>query len=156
VSKHTLKISKYDTHGHEILLDGTDIANGIDGLTITMRAGHPASVELSMPIVDVTELQDPETRILIPDATRDVLLALGWTPPADPDAEDTSDLHITEYLTVHHYRRDKGDMAWLYRCWGDAGCDGFLSLDWTTRDTAEREARQHLAGHPATAQIKES
>lgn len=87
---HSLKISKLDgRYGHEVLLDGADIANGIDGLTITMRAGQPASVELSMPIIDVTELQDPEARFHISDATRALLVALGWTAPDErPGPED--------------------------------------------------------------------
>lgn len=83
MSKHTLNIRKLDTYGHEVILDGADIANGIDGLTITMHAGQPTSVELSIPIIDVTEVQDAETRILVPDATRDALIALGWTPPTE-------------------------------------------------------------------------
>ncbi|SEO83287.1 hypothetical protein [Actinacidiphila rubida] len=87
--KHTLAIRKYDTYGHEVILDGTNIANGIDGLTITMRAGQPSKVEVSMPIVDVTELQDPEPRILVTDATRAALLALGWTAPAEPGEKPT-------------------------------------------------------------------
>jgi hypothetical protein len=155
-TKHTIEISKIDPYGHRVLLDGTDIANSINGLTITMRAGLPASVELSLPIIDVTEIQDAEARILIPDATRDTLTALGWTPPASTGDEPTGDLEITPFLVVHRYRRDKGDWAWLYRCWGDAGCDGFLSLDWSARDTAQREAHAHLDGHPATATTKEA
>jgi hypothetical protein len=154
-TKHTIEISKLDAYGHRILLDGTDIANGISGLTITMCAGQPASIELTFPIIDVTELHDPEARILIPDTTRDTLTALGWTAPASPGDEPTEDLDITPFLVVHRYRRDQGGWAWLYRCWGDAGCDGFLSLDWSARDTAEREAHAHLDGHPAAASIKE-
>lgn len=72
------------------------------------------------------------------------------------EPEPTGDLDITPYLVVHRYRTDRGDWAWLYRCWGNGGCDGFLSLDWSTRASAERQAREHLAEkHPAAAPIEE-
>lgn len=91
------------------------------------------------------------------DGTLTLRLVHDWRPGQkdDPHGEPTGDLDVTPFLVVHRYRRDQGDHAWLYRCWGDGGCDGFLSLDWSSRDTAEREARAHLAGHPADATVKE-
>lgn len=94
------------------------------------------------------------------DCTLTLRLVHDWrpgqkdAPNANPQTEDTSDLDITPFLVVHHYRRDNGDHAWLYRCWGDGDCDGFLSLDWSTRASAEQQAREHLAGHPAVAAMK--
>lgn len=150
-TKHSLKISKFDGYGHEVLLDGTDIANGIDGLTITMHAGRPTSVELSMPIVDITELQDPEARFHISDATRALLIHLGWTAPGTP--EPTDDLQLTPYLVVHRYRNDHGEWAWSWSCEGEGACEGHLSLDFTNRRHAEANARTHVkAEHPAPAE----
>lgn len=77
---------KAGVYGAQVLLDGTDIANGIDGLTVTMHAGQPANVELSIPIVDITEIQDTEARVYISPASREALTALGWTPPVGEDA----------------------------------------------------------------------
>jgi hypothetical protein len=146
-TKHTIEISKIDPYGHRVLLDGTDIANSINGLTITMRAGLPASVELSLPIIDVTEIQDAEARILIPDTTRDTLTALGWTPPADelaPDTEPAPD-PLPPYIDIKAYRTDDGRNAWVFRCWGDGDCDGELHLDLDNQPYAQHKARRHIA-----------
>jgi hypothetical protein len=69
------------------------------------------------------------------------------TPPADPD--DT--------LVVDRYRTDRGDHAWCFRCWGTDTCDGALSLDHSSRESAERARDRHVAEEhtqPATP-IKE-
>jgi hypothetical protein len=94
-----------------------------------------------------------ETHLVVSDATRNALIALGWTPPAEPEPEPTNDpINITPYLVVQRYRQDHGGHAWAMRCWGDGTCDGHLALDLDNRAYAERKARAHLATeHPAEA-----
>ncbi|MEE4546475.1 hypothetical protein V2S66_31485 [Streptomyces sp. V4-01] len=142
--------------GSTVTLDGHDISGALTGLTFAIEVNKPTTATLDLRLYDVTEIQDVEARVLVPDGTRDALIALGWAPPAEPTEVPTADLDVTEFLVVHRYRRDQGGHAWLFRCWGDGGCDGFLSLDWSTRASAERQAREHLAGHPATAPTKTS
>lgn len=74
--------------GSTVHLDGHDIGSALTGLTLTLSAGQAPTATLDLAIHNVTELQDSETRILIPDATRDALIALGWTPPADEPKKD--------------------------------------------------------------------
>jgi hypothetical protein len=52
---------------------------------------------------------------------------------------------ITTGLVVQPYRTDRGDPAWVFRCWGTDACDGWLSLDHTSRQSAERARDRHVA-----------
>lgn len=48
-------------------------------------------------------------------------------------------------LIVKPYR-EHGQEKWVFRCWGtDDGCDGFLSLDHTSEQSAQRARDRHLA-----------
>lgn len=137
-----------------VTLDGHDIARALTGLTLTLGVGQVPTATLDLLLLDITEVQDAETRILVPDATRDVLTALGWTAPAElapqTDAQPSHDpIEITPYLVVQQYRHEHRGLAWVVRCWGDGDCDGHLALDLSDRAYAERKAREHLAAeHP--------
>lgn len=50
------------------------------GLTLTAGAGELPALLLEVALIDVTKVGG-ELEILIPDETRETLLALGWTPP---------------------------------------------------------------------------
>jgi hypothetical protein len=53
-------------------------------------------------------------------------------------------------LVVQPYRTDRGDPAWVFRCWGTDTCDGWLSLDHSSQQSAERARDRHVAeAHPA-------
>lgn len=51
---------------------------------------------------------------------------------------------ITTGLVVQPYRTDRGDPAWVFRCWGTTTCDGWLSLDHTSQQSAERARDRHV------------
>lgn len=149
---HAVTITHTGPGDTKVILDGTDIATSLTGLSLTMGPGQVPTVTLDLRIFGVTEIQDIEARILVPDATRDTLIALGWTPPADPSAEPTGDLDVTPFLVVHRYpdRVGSRSYSWSWHCWGDGTCAGWTALDFTNRDHAERSARGHLATeHPA-------
>lgn len=77
-------------------------------------------------------------------------LACDWRPGQKDGPALTNDLDITDYLYVHRYRTDHGDWAWSWRCSGAGNCNGHLALSLSSRDEAERNAREHLAAeHPA-------
>lgn len=57
---------------------------------------------------------------------------------------DTPTPAITTGLVVQPYRTDRGDPAWVFRCWGTDTCDGWLSLDHHTRQSAERARNRHV------------
>lgn len=50
-------------------------------------------------------------------------------------------------LVVEPYRTDRGEHAWVFRCWGTTTCDGWLSLDHPSRQSAERARDRHTAEH---------
>lgn len=66
-----------------IVLDGCDVSRGVRGFRVTSQCGELTRLELDLRVLDVTRLDSEETEIVIPDATRDALIALGWTPPAE-------------------------------------------------------------------------
>jgi hypothetical protein len=64
-------------------------------------------------------------------------------PAAGPTATRAADPHTG--LVVQPYRTDQGRPAWVFRCWGTDTCDGWLSLDHTSRQSAERARDRHAA-----------
>ena len=85
-----------------ITIDGHDISNALTGLTLEIGVGKVPTATLDLLLIDTTEYQDAETRILIPEATRDTLVALGWTPPeqsdtAKPSPMDDVCVHFSEH-----------------------------------------------------------
>lgn len=63
-------------------VDGVDLSDGIRGLTVRLGAGQLPQVELDLIIVDL-ELEGDDSRLIIPEATRAALIALGWTAPEE-------------------------------------------------------------------------
>ncbi|BCM70896.1 hypothetical protein L0F81_00060 [Streptomyces tricolor] len=57
---------------------------------------------------------------------------------------DTPTPATTTGLVVLPYRTDRGDPAWVFRCWGTDTCDGWLSLDHTSQQSAERARDRHV------------
>lgn len=67
---------------YRVLLDGEDIAPAVRAVTVeaTGRDELPR-VALDLAIVELGTVSLPEASVYIPDATRDLLVKLGWTPP---------------------------------------------------------------------------
>jgi hypothetical protein len=65
---------------------------------------------------------------------------------------DTTNPHTG--LVVQPYR-DHGEQKWVFRCWGtDDGCDGWLSLDHYSQQSATRARDRHVAEeHPNKEQL---
>jgi hypothetical protein len=47
-------------------------------------------------------------------------------------------------LVVQPYRDDQNRARWVFRCWGTDTCDGWLSLDHTSAQTAARALTSHV------------
>lgn len=62
---------------------------------------------------------------------------------AGPTATRAADPHTG--LVVQPYRTDQGRPAWVFRCWGTDTCNGWLSLDHTSQQSAERARDRHVA-----------
>jgi hypothetical protein len=90
-------------------------------------------------------------------------LADRWDNALGPDkayartlrAEITCDpFEPTAAMSVRSYRNDQNQERWAFRCWGTDRCDGWLSLDHTSQESAERDRDRHVAeehGAPAPA-----
>jgi len=53
--------------------------------------------------------------------------------------------HPEASLVVQQYRADDGSQKWAFRCWGTDTCDGWLSLDNSSQQWAERARDRHVA-----------
>ena len=65
---------------HSVVLDGVDVSNGIHALELRASVHKRTELTLHLPILDQGRA-DGEVRALIPNATHDLLVCLGWTPP---------------------------------------------------------------------------
>lgn len=83
-----------------------------------------------------------------------VLLAVeGHQPAPAPAATQATDGErpptITTGLVVQPYRDDRNQPRWVFRCWGTDTCDGWLSLDHHSQQSARRARDRHVAeSHP--------
>lgn len=66
-----------------LTIDGTDISpRALAGLSVRADAYEVPQITLDLSVLDITMLSG-EVEILIPRKTRELLVELGWTPPAD-------------------------------------------------------------------------
>ena len=78
---HTVRITSKGVGAAEVCIDGVDIARSLKSLDLHMGRGEIPTMTADLLLHDVTELQDTEARVIVPDATADTLKLLGWTPP---------------------------------------------------------------------------
>ncbi len=80
---HMLRIGRRDNGlGHNAELDGVDISNSILGLTVTFKGGEMPAATLDV-VLDEIPTETDEVCVRLPQDTRDLLVRLGWTPPAE-------------------------------------------------------------------------
>ncbi|HEY9418155.1 MAG TPA: hypothetical protein VIQ30_25630 [Pseudonocardia sp.] len=65
-----------------IVLDGHDVSDATRGMVLRAAVGRPTELELDLVVIDDMRL-DGEFRVVVPESTREALVALGWTPPAE-------------------------------------------------------------------------
>lgn len=71
-----------DRGGQVVELDGVDVSRALLGLTLRLRAGDMPTAVLDVIAEEIpTELA--EVRACLPEATKDLLIRLGWTPPVE-------------------------------------------------------------------------
>lgn len=79
----TLKISTpTDRPGQVVEFDGVDISRALIGLSLNIKGGEMPTVTLDV-IAEELPTQLDEIRAYLPDATKELLVRLGWTPPAE-------------------------------------------------------------------------
>lgn len=86
MSKHgvrpgKLRIRSNEGPGAQVELDGQNIANVLTGLTLRLGVGEMPTATLDLAVFDLGA--EAEVRFEVPDECRDLLVRLGWTPPAE-------------------------------------------------------------------------
>ncbi|MFD8805570.1 hypothetical protein [Streptomyces sp. NPDC059597] len=86
MSKHgdrpgTLRICGDAGPSAQVELDGQDIAKALTGLTLRLGVGHLPTATLDLIVHDFGA--EADVRFVVPDECRDLLVRLGWTPPAE-------------------------------------------------------------------------
>lgn len=81
--KHSFEFEQQENSAR-VTVDGVDIASAVTAVTVHGNAWERPRITLELSIHDVTRISSPETELLIPEATAQALVALGWTPPAEP------------------------------------------------------------------------
>jgi hypothetical protein len=89
-------------HDAVIEIDGQPIQRAVRSYTLTHNIDD-TTPQLTHDLAHITANINGQARILLFDATRDALLALGWTPPGDGPCEPfaaTSESAIGEWLAI--------------------------------------------------------
>ncbi|MFF9271140.1 hypothetical protein [Streptomyces rochei] len=86
MSKHgtrpgKLRIVSTGGPGAQVEVDGENIASILTGLTLRMGVGDMPTATLDLVVYDLGT--EAEVRFEVPDECRDLLVRLGWTPPAE-------------------------------------------------------------------------
>lgn len=84
MSRHQVEIRSKGP-GHSVLIDGTDIARSLTGLTLRMGVGAVPQLVLDVQLIDVTELGSVEADVLLGEGVAETLKKLGWTPPEEAE-----------------------------------------------------------------------
>lgn len=75
------------SEGFRLLLDGLEIQNSTCSLALTMGApGEVTRVELGVQVL--VSGVDTEAFVHVPDATRALLVSIGWQPPETPETPE--------------------------------------------------------------------
>ena len=81
---HTVRITASPTGygpGDKVEVGAVDITRGLRGYRLDAASGHAPRLTLDLLIRDVTPIDAEGVQVIVPQGTRDALVALGWTPP---------------------------------------------------------------------------
>jgi hypothetical protein len=99
------------------------------------------------------QLLDEQPAPAATEATKPgLVVTIEGSPTAAGEAIRQMDADTTEPhtgLVVQPYR-DHGEQKWVFRCWGTDTCDGYLSLDHQSQQSAERARDRHVAEDHST------
>lgn len=73
-----------------VVVGGVEIQNGIEGLELLMRAGALPELRVEPLILTTTRVDVEGVEAVVTKSAREVLIALGWTPPAHDEQATTA------------------------------------------------------------------
>lgn len=90
---HDISIRSLSPGSSEIRMDGADISRAVYGYSISQNVNELPRVVLSLAMYELK--QEAKALVSIPEETRTLLRALGWTPPEEV-SDDGRDTGCTE------------------------------------------------------------
>lgn len=75
------EISLTSTGNGTVRLDGEDVSHGVKGFSLVSSVGNMPKLTLDLVVRDT--VFDGQVLVDLPDHTRRVLMATGWTPPTN-------------------------------------------------------------------------
>lgn len=123
---------------------------GADGI-----AGRLARAEAALARVQAIADEYPagiDTALIHEALDQTRLAPREFQPFTPPHIRKTGD--PTGALVIEPYRNDRHENVWVFRCWGTDTCDGWLSLDHHSEQSAVRARDRHVAeehGEPGPA-----
>lgn len=107
--------------GYRVEVDGTDIADAVQALTVEMNGGRPVTAELDLGFVEIARFDSPDAEILFAQDSHDALVHLGWTPPGHiVTAEDVPAGVVEAYELASVSAECGGATPWEATCAGVA------------------------------------
>ncbi|PXY33583.1 hypothetical protein BAY59_10910 [Prauserella coralliicola] len=73
-----------DGVGGRIELNGINVSQACRSAELRFEQGHRPRLELELAYIQPVDFSG-EVRVILPDATRELLERLGWTPPENDD-----------------------------------------------------------------------
>ncbi|GAA3077845.1 hypothetical protein [Streptosporangium carneum] len=73
---------------YRLELDGHNVARGLQRAVLDLDRNSMPTLELEIRVHEVERLDVEEVEVVLPEATRDLLTRIGWTPPGgqvEPD-----------------------------------------------------------------------
>jgi hypothetical protein len=78
---HSLRVASRGPWNARVELDGLDVSNAVESVAVTYRFGESPTAVLKLAGLPDAQAAAEDTEIVLPDETRALLVALGWTPP---------------------------------------------------------------------------
>ncbi|MEV4093791.1 hypothetical protein [Streptosporangium saharense] len=66
---------------YRLELDGHNVAHGLRRAVLDLDPSRVPTLELEIRVHEIERLDAEEVQVLLPEATRDLLTRIGWTPP---------------------------------------------------------------------------
>lgn len=88
-----VKISLSPMGTGRIELDGHEIQNAVAGFTLNANAGDATTMLVRLSAVALSYVGSVDVKM--PDSTRQLLVAAGWTPPVEPVRDELPEAIVT-------------------------------------------------------------
>ena len=126
----------------KVTLDGRDISKALRGIRIDVEYGEPIAAHLELVVYQFHAPNLDGATVQIPEATRELLIQLGWTPPAAEHVDQAVGVE-DEITVVKAIGGSTGDF-WVWRCPGNDVCDGWVGLELPSPKAAIEDAERHI------------